>query len=431
MKAFLPAALILFTLACGGVKPVQIDFHLPALQNVDAADAHFRQGWEQLQIGDSDAAYKSFQLSDVPLDRKQAAFGYVFLARKKFSAAAAQFSQALESNPENREAGMGMAMILEFEGKTAEAFRAYGNLLVNAPDDAWVKLKYESIRSSATQEFLLQAEKAKNTDKETYIRALERAAWFSPDMTAITLQIADHYYDENEWQRSLPYYEAVLEKDVHNEAVLLKLAVIYEKKERFDMALVTLDRLLAIRPGDPFLEAEKQRIRDSIQEMNLPEKFKRIFFKTEINREELAALIGYYFEPFIKMERAPVIVTDIDGSFARDYIIKVCTSGIMGARPDHTFDRFATPDRATFAVIINSLIQYLRKNGRQLQFTPLANAAAGADLSPLHKNYELITFLVNSQILPLDAENNFNPTQPVSPADVIYALKKILNSIVE
>ena len=32
-------------------------------------------------------------------------------------------------------------------------------------------------------------------------------------MTAITLQIADHYYGENDWQRSLPYYEAVLEKE--------------------------------------------------------------------------------------------------------------------------------------------------------------------------------------------------------------------------
>jgi len=37
--------------------------------------------------------------------------------------------------------------------------------------------------------------------------------------------------------------------------------------------------------------------------------------------------------------------------------------------------------------------------------------------------------LVNSQVLPLDTDNNFNPTRPVSPADVIYALKKILNSI--
>jgi tetratricopeptide (TPR) repeat protein len=428
MKAFLPAALILLTIACGGLKPVQIDFHLPAIQSNESADVYFRQGWMQLQKGDSAAAYKSFQLSDVPLDKKQTAFGYVFLARNKFSAAADQFASALETNPDNLEAGMGMALIHEFAGKTTEAFQAYGNLLVKAPEEAWIKLKYESIRSSATQGFLLEAENAKNTDKGKYIRALEQAAWFSPDMTAITLQIADHYYEENEWQRSLPYYEAVLEQDVHNQAVLIKLAAIYEKKEKFDLALVTLDRLLALKPGDPFLESEKKRIRDNIQEMNLPEKFKRIFFKTEINREEMAALIGYYFEPFIKLDLAPVIITDIDGSFAREYIIKVCTSGIMNARPDHTFDRFSTPDRAMFAVILNALIRYLEKNGRRLQFNPLPTAATGVDLSPLHKNYELIKFLVNAQVLPLDAENKFNPTRSVSPADVIYALKKILNS---
>ncbi|HSQ35897.1 MAG TPA: tetratricopeptide repeat protein [Candidatus Binatia bacterium] len=429
MKAYLPALLILFTFACGGVKPVQIDFHLPALQNNDAGDALYRQGWEQLQNGDSDAAYRSFQLSDAPLARKQAAFGYVFLARKKFSAAASQFSQALETDPENIEAGMGLAMILESEGKTADAFRAYGNLLVKSPADAWIKLKHESIRTNATQEFLLEAEKSKNIDKEKYIRALEQAAWFSPEMTAITLQIADHYYAENDWPRSLPYYEAVLEKDAHHQAVLQKLAAIYEKGEKFDLAIVTLDRMLALKPGDPFLEGEKNRIRDRIQEMNLPEKFKKIFFKTEINREELAALIGFYFDRYIQMDRSPEIITDIDGSFAREQIIKTATAGIMSARPDHTFDRFSIPNRATFAVILNALIQHLRKNGQALHFTPLATAAAGADLSPLHKNYDLIAFMVNSQILPLDAENNFSPTRSVTPADVIYALKKILNAI--
>jgi len=431
MKVFLPAALILMTIACGGVKPVAVDFHLPVLQSHIAADAYFQRGWEQLQKGDSTAAYKSFQLSAVSLDRKQAAFGYVFLARKKFSAAAAQFSQALETNTDNLEAAMGMAIIYEFEGKTAEAYQAYGNLLIKAPEDAWIKLKYESIRSGATQEFLLEAEKFQTIDREKYIRALEKAARFSPEMTAITLQIADYYYGENEWQRSLPFYEAVLEKEVHNEPVLLKLATLYEKIEKFDMALVTLDRLLTVKPGDPFLESEKKRIRDRFQEMNLPEKFKKIFFKTEINREEMAALIGYYFDRYIRMEQAPEIITDIDGSFAREYIIKICTSGIMAARPDHTFDRFSIPDRATFAVILKTLIDYLDKKGSRLNFTPLPVAIDSVDLSPLHKNYETIRFMVNAQILPLDPERTFNPTRPVSPNDVIYALKKILNSIGE
>jgi len=431
MKAILPAALILLTVACGGVKPVTIDFHLPAIESGTFLDSYYRQGWGQLQQGDTEAAYKSFQLCVAPLDKKQAAFGYVFLARKKFSASESQFNQALATNPGNLEAAMGLAMIREFEGRTAEAFQAYGQLLLKSPEDAWVKLKYESIRASATQQYLLEAEKAKETDKAKYLRALEQAAFFSPDMTAITLQIAGHYYDENEWQRSLPYYEAVLEKEPHNEAVLLRLASIYEKKEKFDLALVTLDRLLALKPGDPVLEGEKARIRDRLQEMSLPEKFKKIFFKIEINREELAALIGFYFDRFIEMDRPPEIITDIDGSFAKEQIIRTCTAGILQARPDHTFDRFAIPDRARFAVALQALIEYLKGKAHVLRFTPLASAPVAADLSPLHKDYEAITFLVNSQVLALDAAGNFNPTLPVSPADVIYALKKILNSIAE
>jgi Flp pilus assembly protein TadD len=431
MKAILPAALILLTVACGGVKPVTVDFHLPAVASGTFLDSYYRQGWQQLQQGDSEAAYRSFQLSEAPLDRKQAAFGYVFLARKKFSAAADQFASALETNPGNIEAGMGRAMILELEGRTAEAYRAYGDLMIQAPEDAWIKLKYESIRSSATQGHLLEAERAKGKDKAKYVRELEQAAFFSPDLTAITLQIADYYYAENDWQRSLPYYEAVQEKEPHNESVLLKLASIYEKKEKFDLAMVTLDRLLALKPGDPFLEAEKQRIRDRFQEMTLPEKFKRIFFKSEINREELAALIGFYFDRYLEMDRAPEIITDIDGSFAREQIIKTSTAGIMQARPDHSFDRFTTPDRSTFAVTLHALIRYLESRGHHLHFTPLSSAAVIADLSPLHKNYDIINSLVNAQVLPLDAKNDFNPTLPVSPADVIYALKRILNSIGE
>jgi tetratricopeptide (TPR) repeat protein len=429
MKALLPVVFALFFVACGGVRPVTIDFHLPAIESGTFIDSYYRLGWEQLQKGDSEAAYKSFQLCEAPLDKKQAAFGYVFLARRKYSAAAEQFAQALATNPGNLEAGMGRAMILEFEGKTAEAYRAYGDLLLKAPEDAWVKLKYESIRAEATQGHLLEAEKARGTDKAKYIRELEQAAFFSPDMATIIQQIADHYYSEGDLQRSLARYEAVLEKEPHNEAVLLKLAAIYEKKGKFELALVTLDRLLSFKPGDPVLEAEKKRIRELFQELTLPEKFKKIFFKAEINREELAALIGFYFDRYIEMDRAPEIITDIDGSFAREQIIKTCTAGIMHARPDHTFQRFTAPDRAAFALTLHSLVRYLESKAQRLRFTPLAETPVAADLSPLHKNYNVIAFLLNSQVLALDAQGNFNPTQPVSPTDVIYALKKILNAI--
>jgi tetratricopeptide (TPR) repeat protein len=431
MKAILPAALVLLLAACGGVRPVSVDFHLPDIASGTFADSYYRLGWEQLKKGDSEAAYKSFQLCEAPLDQKQAAFGYVFLARRKYSAAADQFQRALAANPANVEAGMGQAMILELEGRTAEAFRAYGDLLLRAPQDAWIKQKYESIRSQSTQGHLLAAEKARAGDKAAYIRELEQAAFYSPDMAAITLQIADHYFAEGDLARSQARYEAVLDREPHNEAVLLKLAAIYEKRDKLELALVTLDRLLALKPGDPFLSGEKQRLRDRFQELTLPEKFKKIFFKAEINREELAALIGFYFDRFIAIAGAPEILTDIDGSFAREQIIKTVTAGILRARPDHTFQRFMYPDRADVAVTLNALIEYLRGKGHAPRFTPLAEAPLIADLSPLHKNYGLISFLIRSQVLALDDQGNFNPTRPVAPADVIYALKKILGAIEE
>jgi tetratricopeptide (TPR) repeat protein len=431
MKAILPVGLILLTIACGGVKPAKIDFHLPELNSDDFSDSFYSAGWANLKKGDIDVAYNLLQRSEVRLEKKHVAFGYVFLARKKFSAAAEQFTQALEKNPDNLEAAIGLATIYELEEKITEAYQYYGKLLTRAPANAWVKLRYENIKASSTQKYLLQAESYKNSDKEKYIAALQQAAFFSPEMTAITLQIAAYYDQENQWDRSLPFYEAVLEKEPYNREVLLKLAAIYEKKGKFDLALVALDRLLVFNPGDTVLESERKRIREQFQEMNLPEKFKKIFFKTEIDREEMAALIGYYFDQYIQLEQAPEIITDIDGSFAREYIIKICTSAIMSARPDHSFDRFSVPDRATFAVILQALINYLEKKGLTLHFTPLEKASESVDLSPLHKNYEIIRFMINAQILHLDSEQIFNPTRPVSPTDVIYALKKILKSISE
>lgn len=431
MKAILPAVLVLLFLSCGGVKPAALDIHLPAVEGGSFLDSFYRQGWEQLRRGETDAAYRSFQNSMAPLDKKQAAFGYVFLSRRKFSAAAAQFDRALESDPANLEAAMGRAAVLELEGRTRDAFRAYGDLLLRVPEDAWVRLKYEAIRSAATQALLLEAEQARGRDQERYVRALEQALFYAPDMAAVSLQLADHYQALGDLARSQPLYEAVLAKEPHNEAVLLKLAALYEQGEKFDLALVTLDRLLALKPGDPFLEGEKRRLGDRFQQLTLPEKFKRIFFKTEITREDLAALIGFYFDRYLEIDRAPEILTDIDGSFAREQIIKTVTTGVMSARPDHTFHRFDAPNRARLAVTLKALIDFLQERGRRLRFEPADPAPLAADLSPLHREHDVIQSLLRSQVLLLDAGGLFNPTRLVSPAEAVQALKKIFNAIEE
>jgi len=183
-----------------------------------------------------------------------------------------------------------------------------------------------------------------------------------------------------------------------------------------------------LKPGDLAYINKVNDLKVKFYEINMPEKFKNIFFKQEINREELAALIGHYFEKYLE-SRQPMIITDISGSFAMKQIISVCTLGIMKIRPDHSFDRFSVIDRAAFAVVISRLLDYLKDRGYRVEFAPPDEYIEPGDVSQLHKDYGIIKLMVNSDLVKLDAEGRFNPTAKVTPAEVLLSIRKLLNTI--
>jgi tetratricopeptide (TPR) repeat protein len=322
----------------------------------------------------------------------------------------------------------------EQTGDIENAFLIYSKLRVSHPDNAWIKVRYEYIKSTQTEFYLKEAEKFKNQyNMEAYIRSLKNASRYSPEITDIQVEIGDHYNFQEQFPEAAVLYEKVLEKLPNNDELLLKLAAVYEKMQKFDSAVMIYQKMLETKPGDLSILNKINELKIKFYDVNLPVKFKNIFFKEDINREELAALIGHYFEKYLE-PRPPVIVTDISGSFAKEQIIRVCTLNIMQLRPDHSFSRFDKINRASFAVIFYALIQYLEQSGTgvyDIRFTPVEQSVEPADISPLHKHYTLIKFLVNAQIVELDEENNFKPTELMTPPKVLKAIKKILNSIKE
>jgi tetratricopeptide (TPR) repeat protein len=291
-------------------------------------------------------------------------------------------------------------------------------------------VRYDYIKSVETENYLLQAEQYKQqNDDQGYIRSLENAARFSSEIMDIKIKIADFYYEKGDYEKSSNYYEEIQVKLPYREDILYKLADGYEKMEKYDAALVVYQKLSNLKPGDIDISNKVNDLKIKFYDMNLPVKFKNIFFKYYINREDLAAFIGHYFEKYLNLETTPVIVTDIGGSFAKEYIIKLCTLNIMKIRPDHSFKRFVDMTRASFAVVMNSLLFYLKKAGYFIHITPVDQGIEPSDISPLHKHYNIIKFLVNSQIMKLDSENRFNPIMKVSPNEALVSIRKILNSI--
>lgn len=431
MKPWLIVIPLLFVAACGGVRttPVQT-LALPPLDTAAFNDTPFTAGWEALRAGRASEAFRLFEQSTCRDDRKHMAFGYVFLSEGRLDEARRQFEQAMQLNRDNSLAEIGLAMTHEQAGETESAFLVYGRLVTRYPDHPLPKSRYEAIRNQATQEYLKKADEAQSAgDKKELRRSLEKAAFYSPERRDIKTRIADALYQDGEYNAVLPHLEALLEAAPTDTALLEKLGGCYEQLHKLDAALMVYSKLAVLQPDNPAVQSKRGEIKTRFMESNLPAKFKNIFFKDIINREELAALTAFYFDPYLKLSGTPEILTDIDGSFAKEAIIRVCSAGIMRPRPDHTFDRFGQPDRSLFVDVLTAILDYLDKQGKQVLFTPPAQVVEPVDIPVENRQARSISFLVNAGILTLDDQKRFQPSLPLHSTEVVQALRKIMLAV--
>ena len=433
MKNYLIILLIIlfaFT-ACVTTKKVKYDVDIPEIDSKGYNDPFFKEGWENLKSGNINLAYEKFKESNSQDYKLYNAFGYVYLIKNKLDNASRNFKESLSLEKDNIQAEYGLAMISEIKNDQFEAFRKYKELLTKYPETAWIRNKYEVIKSRETQKYMKNAdENLISHNDQRYIESLEKASQFSPEITEIKLKIGDYYFENSDYLNASKYFEYAIENRPNDANILEKLAETYENSENLDSAIVIYKRLLKIKPGDISITNRINDLKIKFHEIDLPVKFKNIFFKDNVNREELAALIGHYFDDYLFYEGQPVILTDIKSSFAKNHIIKVCTTGIIKGNPDHSFDRFKIITKAFYSTVIKSLLDFLmEKGGAEIEFTPASKELEPSDISPLHRNYQNIKFLIKSQIFKLDEMNNFNPTKQITPAEVMISLRKIIKSI--
>lgn len=412
--------------SCVSVPETADIVYLPELDESQIEDASYREGIENLQKGKPDAAIESFRQSSADEKMLYLGYGYAYLYKKHYMVAERNFQQVLEMDPDNLDARIGLILLSERSGNPEELYHDYSRLISRYPENKWLRARFETLKKEGKEYYLKKARRMKEDyQDERYIYFLEKARIFFDRPREINLKISRFYREKGKFERALSYYQEVIGGEDAGDDVIGEAAAIYEEREEYDEALILYQKLLERNPDDVELANRVNRIRRLLYESSLPAKVKGIFFKQDITREDLAVLIGHYFKDQIGMPASPVIVSDIPDSSSREYVIKVCSTGIMKLAPDHSFDLHEKVSRADFSNVLQRLIRYLESKGFRVNLTARQELVIPKDIPRKHQSFSTILMLINLGIMELDEEGRFHPAYPVKPDQALSAIKRI------
>lgn len=421
-------SLLLLT-ACSQVhRPLFSPLPLPEMspEEKGSLDENQEQAWTYLLTGDPDKALNEFKKSRSSELNSYTGFGFVYYIKKNYTLAEKNFRKALAIQPDDLMAQAGLGLLFEAIGKNEGAFAQYRSIKRTHPSNPWVQIRFDRVRVLLTEMHITLAEQAKNNGNlDVYLQELLKAQSYSPDLTDVSLKIATRFQELGQPDKAISAYRQLLRNDPQNPAFIEKLAETYLALKQYDNALIFYRRLLDFNPEDEVLKARVEEVKKAFDESSWPREMKNIFFKAQLNREDTAALIGRYFPSVLAEPQRPLIISDISGSYAFKDIIRVCANGIMTVRPDHRFDRFGLLDRGQGALVLNRLLMLISDRGYILQLEPDPNFVPPHDIPTTHRDYQTITTLISLGLINLDQSSQFHPQAPVTPDEMINALKRI------
>ncbi len=428
-KLFVVIVMMLVVSACTqAVKPRFSPLPLPEFpeqEKTEHFDARYRQAWQMLLGGEPDRALAELKSSRSPEKSVYSGFGFVYLVKKNYPLSEKNFKRALQLAEDDPMALAGLGLLYELTNRNEEAFDLFRTVKKLYPGNPWTEIRYDRLRVILTEDHVKKAETAKNAyNDEEYIRELEKAQYYSPEMTDLSLKLAAQYREMGKPEKAVLAYRQLMKNDPYNPLYLKNLAEIYDAKQEYDNALILYRRLLDLNPNDQLIQEKIKAVEKAFDESAWPKELKGIFFKEQLNREDAAALLGLYF-PSVFSNPQRLIISDISSSYAFREIIKVCGSGVMTVRPDHRFDRYGLLDRSQSALILDRLIRLIQDKGRTVDLQPVTDFTPPRDIPPTHRDYQIISGLLSVGLMELDETMQFRPLDPVNPDEFINALKRI------
>lgn len=390
------------------------------------------EAWESVKQGRTDRAEKAFLRLGPESPVYAVGLGYVSLLREDFSAAEEWLKLAITENLASLLAHLGLVQVYQKMEDDDKAFNELREVLKIDPLNSWAREGYESLKAQKTEEAVSSARQAaakgdNETARESYLKALH----YSPESVDIHLALAALYKSENKIPNTLVHLKAAAAAAPDNAEALQKYAAALAEAKQYDRSLDFYQRVLELDSGNEEARRQVEELKNKLGIAELPSRYNDIPVSSAITREDLAALLAVKLREVLTETAAqPPIIIDISASWASRYIVKVASLGLLMVHSNHAFQPKRTITRAELAETLFRTIQYLERKGHKFIHQIPPNRIQALDVTPDHFGYQPITQILSYQVMELYPDKTFRPGQPVpgpeasKTIDILLALTR-------
>jgi tetratricopeptide (TPR) repeat protein len=433
-KALRLGALSLLLCSCATVAPPPPNLYLENLPQSLVTPLtlderiQMEEAWGLLRQGRLDKAEKAFLRLGPENPLYAVGLGYLSLLREDTATAAEMFGQEIKGNPASLLGQLGLVQLYQKTGEEDKEFNALREVLKIDPLNLWAKEAYESLKSQKTEQAVTSARQAAaagdiKTAKEAYLTALH----YSPEAVDIHLALADLYKSEGKLSSALVHLKAAATVDPGNVKALQMYAAALAEDKQYDRSLDFYQKVLELDKENGEAKRQIEELKNKLGIVELPSRYNEIALSPALTREDVAALLAVKLKDVLGETAAPPpIIIDISASWASKFILKVTSLGLVEVYPNHSFQPKRTVTKGEFAEMLIRVIRYLESKGNKFIRQIPPDRIRIQDVSPDHFYFQPISQILSYQVMELDADRNFRPDQPVPGPEAVKTIDILL-----
>lgn len=387
------------------------------------------RGWRYLQADNLKNAEREFAgvLKAAPGSAAaRAALGYVELARQAFAGAVTEFDRALEAERVYVPALVGRGQALLALGRDSDALASFEAALEANPEVAGLRGRVDVLRFRAVQDNLARAKMAADQMRWDEARAAyTQAIAASPDSAFLYRDRAGVERRAGRAEAALADARQALTLDPSDARTHHAVGELLDEQGDAAGALAAYEKAQSLDANE-VPRAIIERARAAAAFARMPAEYRAIPSAPALSRADLAALVGVRLSDLVSAVRPrQVVITDVRGHWAQEWITSVVRAGVMDTLPNYSFDPNASVRRAELAQTVNRALTLIAAQKPRLAEKWQGAQLSINDLPPAHLAYPAVSAAVASGVMRLLPDGTFQLLRPVTGAEALEIVGRL------